>query len=368
MKKLLFIFVAAIAMYSCNSPAPSYTIKGKVDLPETEGSQVLLTLTENRVTTTIDSTTVDKGNFELKGAVDTAKVYSIQIAGEKPIRVNFVLENAIINISIDANGSKISGTPVNDAYQQYLDQLVGINKQKADVSNEYKKLKEEGGLTPEVEESLNATYDEADKAGVELGKSFGAANINNPAGRAVLRGISSRLSADELRAAAASADSASLQTDVLKYITQRADAMDKTAVGQKYTDLSYPTPEGNKIALSDYVGKNKVVLVDFWASWCGPCRMDMPNVVAAYKKYKNKGFEVVGVSLDETHEAWVKGIADLNITWPQMSDIKFWNSEAVKIYGIGSIPHMMLIDKDGTIIARGIHGGDLDGMLNDLLK
>ena len=94
----------------------------------------------------------------------------------------------------------------------------------------------------------------------------------------------------------------------------------------------------------------------------------MPTVVAAYKKYKSKGFEIVGVSLDRTHEAWVKGIEDLNITWPQMSDIKYWDSEAVKLYGIGSIPHMLLIDQEGTIIAKGVHGAELDTMLGDLLK
>lgn len=367
MKKILFIITAAIAMYSCDN-APSYTIKGKVDLPEVEGKQALLTLTENRTTTTIDSVAITNGSFELKGAVETPKMYTLQIALEEPVKVNFVLENAEITITIDANGNKVSGTPINDAYQQYQAQSETFNSQKQEVYNEYKNLSEAGTLTPEIEETLSTKMDKLNEDATALSKNFVAANINNPAGQMILRSVSYRLSAEELKEAIAGADSTSLQTDILKNIAQRIESLEKTAVGQQYTDLSYPNPDGEIIALSDYVGKNKVVLVDFWASWCGPCRSDMPNVVAAYKKYKNKGFEVVGVSLDKDREAWVKGIADLGITWPQMSDIKYWDSEAAKTYAVNSIPHMMLIDQDGTIITRGIHGSDLDKMLSDLLK
>ncbi|MDR0661159.1 MAG: AhpC/TSA family protein [Prevotellaceae bacterium] len=369
MKRILLIIVAAIALYSCNS-APSYTIKGTVNKTDLEGAQVFLTLTENRETTNIDTATITNGAFELKGVVETPKIYAISINNndEDPIRVSFILENAPITITIDENENKIGGTPTNDAFQQYQSQIAVFNKQIEDVYEEYKTSNEAGEMTPELEESLSAKLDEAYEKMLELQKQFAAANINNPAGQTVLRSVSYRLSAEELRTAISGADSTATQTDILKGISERIDALEKTAVGQKYTDLRYPNPDGIEVALSDYVEKNKVVLVDFWASWCGPCRRDMPNVVAAYKKYKNKGFEVVGVSLDRTKEAWVKGIEELNITWPQMSDIKYWDSEAAKTYAVNSIPHMMLIDAEGTIIARGIHGGDLDSMLNDLLK
>ena len=128
------------------------------------------------------------------------------------------------------------------------------------------------------------------------------------------------------------------------------------------------TPDGQNVKLSDYVGKGKVVLVDFWASWCGPCRREMPNLVEAYKQYKNKNFEIVGVSLDQNGDAWKAAIEQLNITWPQMSDLKYWNCEGAQLYAVSSIPHTVLIDGEGTIIARGLHGEDLQKKLAEVLK
>ena len=107
-------------------------------------------------------------------------------------------------------------------------------------------------------------------------------------------------------------------------IKELTETQKKTAVGTKFIDFEMETPDGKAVKLSDYVGKGKVVLVDFWASWCGPCRREMPNLVEAYAKYKGKNFEIVGVSLDQDGAAWKESIKKLNMTWPQMSDLKFW--------------------------------------------
>ena len=120
--------------------------------------------------------------------------------------------------------------------------------------------------------------------------------------------------------------------------------------------------------MSDYAGKGKVVLVDFWASWCGPCRREMPNLVEAYAKYKGKNFEIVGVSLDQNADSWKEAIKTLKMTWPQMSDLKYWNSEGAQLYAVNSIPHTMLIDGEGTIIARGLHGEELQTKIAEALK
>ena len=151
-------------------------------------------------------------------------------------------------------------------------------------------------------------------------------------------------------------------------IKELTETQKKTAVGTKFIDFEMETPDGKAVKLSDYVGKGKVVLVDFWASWCGPCRREMPNLVGAYAKYKNKNFEIVGVSLDQNGDSWKEAIDKLNITWPQMSDLKYWNNEGAKLYAVSSIPHTVLIDGDGIILARGLHGEELQEKLAEVLK
>lgn len=144
--------------------------------------------------------------------------------------------------------------------------------------------------------------------------------------------------------------------------------LEKTEVGQKFIDFTMNTPEGKEVKLSDFIAQNKLTLIDFWASWCGPCRAEMPNVVAAYSQFKAKGFGIVGVSLDNNAEAWKKAIKDLNITWAQMSDLKGWDCEGAKLYGVRAIPATVLVDQQGTIVARNLRGEELGAKLGELLK
>ena len=125
---------------------------------------------------------------------------------------------------------------------------------------------------------------------------------------------------------------------------------------------------GNQVSVKDVFSKNKITIIDFWASWCGPCRREMPSVVEAYKAYKAKGLEVVGVSLDTDMAAWKKAITDLNITWPQMSDLKGWQNAGAALYGVRSIPATVLINQEGKIVARNLRGEELLTKLEELMK
>lgn len=146
-----------------------------------------------------------------------------------------------------------------------------------------------------------------------------------------------------------------------------------TNIGDKAVDLAYSSPDGKTIALSSL--KGKVVLLDFWASWCGPCRMENPNVVASYKKYKDlkfktgKGFTVFSVSLDQNKDAWMKAIAKDQLEWPyHVSDLGGWQSRPAAIYGVTSIPTNVLIDGNGIIVAKSLRGAALDEALDQLVS
>lgn len=149
-----------------------------------------------------------------------------------------------------------------------------------------------------------------------------------------------------------------------KKLAEMANQMKGTSTGQPAPDFTLNDPNGKPISLSSF--KGKILLLDFWASWCGPCRGENPNVVAAYKKYSGKGFDILGVSLDEEKEAWLKAIEKDGLTWTHVSDLKGWGSSAAALYGVQSIPSNYLIDKEGKIIAKDLRGEALDAKLAEL--
>ena len=240
-----------------------------------------------------------------------------------------------------------------------VDSLSGGQQQRVAIAraivNEQKEAKQKEGA------QLEEQYDKAIKEGVQK-------NITNPVGVFLFKQTFYNNSTDENEALLQQIPANFQNDETIVRIKEMTDKQKKTAVGTQFVDFEMQTPEGKTVKLSDYVGKGKVVLVDFWASWCGPCRREMPNLVETYAKYKGKNFEIVGVSLDQDGAAWKEAIKKLDMTWPQMSDLKFWQSEGAQLYAVNSIPHTVLIDGSGKIIARGLHGEELQAKIAEAVK
>lgn len=364
MKKLTYV-LAATLLAACNSGNNGYTITGTVE-GANDGDMVYLQGVEGRQLVKLDSAVIKNGTFTFTGKQDTAvnRYLTYKNNEDNGMAMDFFLENGKIAIQLTKDNDAATGTPNNDAYQEIRTQLNSLMKQ---METLYSALSDTT-LTDEQREAKGKEIEGLQEKMIGVAKDGIAKNITNPVGIHLLKQNYYYMDVNELDPLMPQIPAMYDQDERIVQIKANVKQMKATAVGQKFTDFEMQTPEGEKVKLSDYVGKGKVVLVDFWASWCGPCRREMPNLVDLYAKYKNKNFEIVGVSLDQSGEAWKNAIKQLNISWPQMSDLKYWDCEGAKLYAVSSIPHTVLIDKDGTILARGLAGEALQEKLAEVIK
>jgi len=154
----------------------------------------------------------------------------------------------------------------------------------------------------------------------------------------------------------------------MKPLLEHLALLEKVRIGKKFTDFEMMTPDGISHLLSEYTGEGKIVLIDFWASWCVPCLKEIPNLKRIYKEYQPKNFEIIGISLDNRKEDWINAIHTHQLEWPQLSDLKGWDSIGSQIYAINYIPNTLLIDENGIIIAKNLRGEELHSKLEEIIK
>lgn len=364
MKKLLFLVATAAMFAACNNSQNGYVINGTIEGAADGDSIYIMNLnSQNPVATA--AAVINGGKFTFKGVQDvptnTYIAYKIQDPQARKY-ANFFLENGTMTAFLGEDDNYVKGTPNNDAFEQYKAEIAAMTEKIEAVEAQLQGA--DDAKTKELEDQIDGLMDEY----YEVFERTIDKNITNPVGVSVLKSFYYQMDTDKLAAALDQIPANLMEGDeTLARIKEVIAKKIATAPGQKFTDFAMKTPDDKDIKLSDYAGKGKIVLVDFWASWCGPCRVEMPNVKEAYAKYKDKGFEIVGVSLDRNVADWKKGIEDLGITWPQMSDVKYWDCEAAAIYGVQAIPATVLIDKDGTILKRDLRGSDLAEELEKLL-
>lgn len=370
MKKLIyFSIMAGLFLMSCQNNK-DYTIKGEVVNDAYEGTNVYLQkMTDDSMVIT-DTSVVRNGNFSFSGSAEIAELRFITldetVIAEQDIRVPVLIEPGKLKVVFDSVIT-IGGTDVNDAYNNLRLEQQTLIKDIREVVGKYNTAQSEGRLTEALEAEVNQEYDNINNQLTELNFNFTKNNITNELGQHLFITSSSMFEPEQQRDILANASDTFKGHENVKRIVDRLENLERVEVGKKFVDFTLADPQGNEVSLSDYAGQGKYVLIDFWAAWCGPCRREMPYVVSAYEKYKSKGFEVVGVSFDQEHDAWVSGIKDLNMSWPQMSDLQYWDSPVVDLYAIVGIPHTVLLDKEGVIIEKNLRGEALEDKLAELM-
>ena len=370
MKKLsvFSLVVAAGCLLACTGNNAKYDIVG-MNVPE-DGAAVYLI--DQISEAPIDSAVVADGVFALKGTAPKDALLSVQIDGWKWY---FPLFNDGEPVRISVADTTVTGSALNV-------KLAECDKQDDVAISAYNRFIESFMALPEAEqEAREAEFIEQYQ--IELGKytdhvlGMIEANQDNLIPVIFLRHVPSlagKEKFDELVSSDAPFARHPYTLELKRRLEesaakqQEAEGAKEAIVGQKFLDLEEADPDGKMHKLSEFVGQGQWVLVDFWASWCGPCKAEMPNVVAAYKQYHGKGFEIVGVSFDQEKEPWVKAITEWEMPWIHISDLKYWNNAAHEVYSVNSIPDNLLIDPDGIIVARGLRGDKLAAKLAEIYK
>jgi Peroxiredoxin len=369
MKKITFILIIlAVVLASCQKN--SYTIEGNFAENTFDGETIYLQKIDSMTaesSTAIDSTILKDGKFKFSGsAEDHLSVGFISVGRlESPVEnspvATFILETGSIKIAFDKRNVSISGTPKNEDYNKVL---AAMNK----MGSLYEEVEKAGGVQGVAPDEngldIMGRMQKLQEELQEVSFDFTKANIANKLGEFLFFSYASIFTKDQLKELLPLADSTFRSQPQIQMLEKELNRV-IPEIGQPYQDTQLVTTEGMPVLLSEYIGKNKCVLIDFWASWCAPCIQEIPHLRKAYSAYKSKGLEIIGISVDEDRVAWMDAIKKHNMDWIQLGDD---TRNASAIYGVSSIPHTVLVDQTGTIIAKNLRGKELEDKIAEVLK
>lgn len=354
--RLYCIWLFCASLFSCSAPPTTYTVTGIVPDSNLNGKTIYIYHYDSRKN--IDSTVIQENKFTFTGKADTARFCRIDAGREY---ANFMLENGSITVDIIKHNYSL-GTPLNRALTQAFityDSLENvIRKHQMELNAQYPDQQER--LKHQKEYFLN----EWKPGMISAMMAHYNANLDNDIAAVILSQVSYYLTMEQLEEALTKANPEIRNRRTLREMEERLENMKKTAVGMPFVDFPGETLTEEKVSISNYVGKGKYTLIDFWASWCGPCRGEMPNLAKIHEQYKGKGLDVISVAVWDKPEASKKAIEELKMNWTQMVNAE---TTPMKLYGFDGIPFILLLDPQGTIIARDLRGEELKEKIKSCL-
>ena len=381
MKRLLLLLTVSAVLFSCNKAGVNeYIISGTVKGVADGKTVVLEKQDETGQLKPIDTVKIKDGKFTIKGSAKEPEIMLLQVEALQG-KVPFILENGDIEVIVDKDSiqkSKLSGTFNNDIFSKFNVDVVKFQKESQKKMMAFQnanmakmKAAQEAKDTVTINK-LMKEYQVLQKSGMDFYVKFAESNP-----KALLSAliVDSMLNDPSVDLARAKKIFASFSPELKKYkpgksIQSKLDKIAKPVtaaaeVGTIAPDFSAPNPEGKSISLKESLGK--VTIIDFWASWCNPCRAENPNVVAIYNEFHAKGLNIISVSLDKDAKKWKEAIAKDKLTWTQVSNLKDFQDPIAITYGVNAIPSTYILDANGTIVAKDLRGAELKAKISALL-
>jgi peroxiredoxin len=373
MKKIILLMLAAVPAVAFAQE--KYIIQGKVGTLNAPATAYLSYRTDGKFNT--DSTLIINGAFRFSGQVDDItqarvavdhKIANADPKARKDVMTVYLVNGTTVVASADSLiNAKITGTRVNIDAQNYSQFLTPVSKANSALYTEYYAASKEKRASKEFGDYMDKKEDSIANVEKKLDSLYIASNPGSYMSLQALKGMGGPYPDPAYLQPKFSSLSPAIQNSKSGVAYQKyLDILKAVAVGQTAPDFAEADTSGKLVRLSSFRGK--YVLLDFWASWCGPCRAENPNVVKAYNNFKGKNFTILSVSLDRPgkRDAWIKAIKTDGLAWNHVSDLKFWDADAVKLYGIQAIPQNLLLDPDGKIIGKDLFGDDLEKKLAEI--
>lgn len=356
---LLIALSSFLISQGCNERSEGYVITGNISgiehdtvfLREYKGKGVYITH---------DSALIENGSFRMSGSVEYPKRVILNFA-QKRGGMTFWIENSDISITADADSlynASVTGSVTDDEYEASRKALDEYDKAYHDTYRKLSAAKKEGDeeeirrLEDLTESALQTYLDET----IKYIKSHPGSYINAN----LIKSITYYLDGYQLEELINSISDDVASIPEIIDLKDKADMLKRVAIGQRAPDFEMTDQDGNSVRLYDLLEECELLLLDFWASWCGPCRRENPNILEVYNKYKDSGFDVLGLALDRDRESWLEAIEKDDLPWTQVSDLSYWDCPVASQYAVTAIPTSYLIDKNGIIIGKNLRGTRLE--------